>query len=85
MFKRSNKPKRLCDLNELAAKLVGIATGAKLEPADDTPAKEDTRNPHAAALGYLGGLKGGKARASKLTPEERKAIAQKAAKARWSK
>jgi hypothetical protein len=37
------------------------------------------------ALGRLGGLKGGKARASKLTPEQRKESARKAAKARWSK
>ncbi len=46
---------------------------------------EDTRNPNAVALGRLGGLKGGKARADKLTPEERKEIARKAAQARWSK
>jgi len=37
------------------------------------------------ALGRLGGLKGGKARFEKLTPEERKKIAQKAAEARWAK
>lgn len=36
-------------------------------------------------LGRKGGLKGGKARASKLTPEQRKEIAQKAAKVRWGK
>lgn len=43
------------------------------------------KNPAAVALGRLGGLKGGKARAKKLTPEERKAIAQQAAKTRWAK
>lgn len=43
------------------------------------------KNPNAVALGRLGGLKGGKARAEKLTPEQRKEIAQKAAKARWQK
>jgi hypothetical protein len=43
------------------------------------------KNPNAVALGRLGGLKGGKARANSMTPEQRKAIAQKAAKARWSK
>lgn len=47
--------------------------------------EESTKNPAAVALGRLGGLKGGKVRASKLTPEQRKEIAQKAAKARWSK
>jgi hypothetical protein len=39
----------------------------------------------ARELGRRGGLKGGKARAEKLTPEERKEIARKAAKARWDK
>ena len=43
------------------------------------------KNPAAVALGRLGGLKGGKARAAKLTPEQRKAIAKKAAKSRWNK
>jgi hypothetical protein len=43
------------------------------------------KNPNAVALGRLGGLKGGKARFAKLTPEERKEIAQKAAQARWKK
>jgi hypothetical protein len=39
----------------------------------------------ARVLGRLGGLKGGKARAAKLTPERRKEIAQKAIAARWAK
>jgi hypothetical protein len=43
------------------------------------------KNPAAVALGRLGGLKGGKARAKKLTPEQRKAIAQQAAETRWAK
>ena len=43
------------------------------------------KNPHAAALGRLGGLKGGLARAAALTSEERRAIAVNAAKARWTK
>ncbi len=43
------------------------------------------KNKAAQMLGKLGGLKGGKARAAALTPERRKAIAQKAAKARWGK
>jgi len=46
---------------------------------------EQTKNPAAQALGRLGGLKGGKARAASMTPEQRKAVAQKAAKARWRK
>jgi hypothetical protein len=43
------------------------------------------KNPHAMALGKMGGSKGGKARAAKMTPEERSASAQKAAVARWGK
>lgn len=54
-----------------------------------TQSSEETvhpaKNPHAQALGRLGGLKGGKARASKLTPEQRAEIAKKAAAARWKK
>ncbi|MFP5261071.1 MAG: histone H1 [Blastocatellia bacterium] len=51
------------------------------EPAEDEPAK----NPHAVALGRMGGLKGGKARAEKLSARRKKQIAKKAAEARWSK
>lgn len=43
------------------------------------------KNPAAVALGRQGGLKGGKARSAALTPERKKAIAQKAAQARWAK
>lgn len=43
------------------------------------------KNPHAQALAKLGASKGGKARAKKLTPEERSEIARKAVKARWAK
>jgi hypothetical protein len=49
---------------------------------DAEPPKD--KNPAAVALGRLGGLKGGKARAAKLTAEQRKEIAKKAAKARWA-
>jgi len=47
------------------------------------PEKEE--NPAAVALGRLGGLKGGKARAAKLSAKEREAIARKAATSRWNK
>ena len=43
------------------------------------------KNPHAVALGKIGGAKGGKARAAKLTAEQRSASARKAALARWSR
>ena len=45
----------------------------------------ESKNPHAVALGKLGGSKGGKTRAANLTPERRKEIAHKAARARWEK
>lgn len=62
------------------AKLIGdIATGQVEDRV------EDHRDPAAVELGRRGGLKGGKARAAKLSPTKRKAIARKAAKARWEK
>lgn len=78
MHDRSRKRPR--DLNQLAASIVGDAT-------DDEPRQEpeDTRDPAAVALGRRGGLKGGKARAAKLTAERRAEIARKAAAARWHK
>ena len=44
---------------------------------------DDGKDPAAVSLGRRGGLKGGKARAASMTPSQRKAIAKKAAKARW--
>jgi len=46
---------------------------------------QPAKNPAAVALGRLGGLKGGKARAEKLSSKEKSAIAKKAARVRWSK
>jgi hypothetical protein len=43
------------------------------------------KNPHAVALGKMGGAKGGKVRAAKLTPERRQEIARKAVMSRWAK
>lgn len=51
----------------------------------EKPLNTGGKNPAAVALGRLGGLKGGKARAEKLTSEQRKEIAKKAAQARWAK
>jgi hypothetical protein len=55
------------------------------EHMDGTPLEEKDagKNPAAVALGKLGGAKGGKARAESLSPAKRKAIAKKAAQARW--
>lgn len=67
------------DRNQLAAFIVAQTTG---QPPPVLT--EDKRNPLAVALGALGASKGGKARAEALTKKERKAIAKKAAKARWA-
>jgi hypothetical protein len=67
------------DVNQLAKSVVDIATGEAEEP------KSSGKNPAAVELGRLGGLKGGPARASKLSPERRKEIAQNAVNARWDK
>lgn len=73
MPKRSSKKGE--DINLLAKSIVDKAT-------EESPRK---KNPAAVALGRLGGLKGGKARAKKLSAEKRKEIAQKAAQSRWGK
>lgn len=72
--------KRPRDVNELAKQLVDEATG-KTSPVDPDEGKDRA----AVALGRKGGLKGGKARAAKLTPEERSEAARKAAQARWTR
>jgi hypothetical protein len=80
---RSRKPKRPRDINEMAASIVAAATA---EPTDEKPAEplpEDAAKLAARALGRLGGLKGGKARAEKLSKKRRAEIAKKAANARW--
>ena len=68
------------DTNSRAVQIAMMATG---EIEKETP--QDEVKKAAAALGRLGGLKGGKARAASLTPEKRKEIAQKAAARRWGK
>lgn len=66
------------DANTLGKSTVDQATGEAPESADDG------KNPAAVALGRLGGLKGGQARAESLSPKQRAEIARNAAKARWS-
>lgn len=70
--------KRSHDVNELARQIVGEATGEA--PKHDP---DEGKDPAAVALGRKGGLKGGKARAAKMTPEERAESARRAAQARW--
>lgn len=71
-------PKRPRDVNEMAKSIVDEATGEHTtEPA------EPVKDPAAVALGRKGGLKGGPARAAKLSAKKRSEIARKAAAARW--
>lgn len=71
MAKQSKKP---ADLNRLAAAIVGEAT-------DETPPAPESPKANA---GRIGGRKGGKVRAARMTAEERSAAARKAAQARWA-
>jgi hypothetical protein len=66
--------RKIVDLNEISYSVVAETTGYKPE-----------KNPAAVALGRLGGLKGGVARAKKLSAVKRKKIAKKAAETRWGK
>jgi len=78
MPKRSSKAPT--DLNKLASFILDQATD---EEKKNTEEEFGDKNPAAVMLGRLGGLKGGVARAKKLSKKRRKEIAQKAAKARW--
>jgi hypothetical protein len=69
-------PKRSStDINQIAARIVEESTGISVEG----------KNPFAVALGRAGGLKGGPARAIRLSPKRRRQIAALAARARWQK
>ena len=71
------RKKRPRDVSQRAKLIVDIATG---EADDEEPKLTDAQK-----FARLGGLKGGKARAAKLTGEQRSEIARKAARARWRK
>ena len=91
MAKRASKKDRLPDPNVLAFNIVQAIAGeppAQQEPPADplaVPLTPDGKNAAAVALGRLGGAKGGKARAAKLSAKKRSEIAKKAAAARWKK
>jgi hypothetical protein len=78
MPNRSRKRPR--DPNQLGKLVVDLATGE----VQDTPV-DDGKDPAAVALGRKGGLKGGKARAAKLTAKQRSEAAKRAAQARWGR
>jgi hypothetical protein len=77
MPERSRKRPR--DVNELAKQLVDEVAG-EVPPFDP----DEGKDPAAVALGRKGGLKGGKARAERMSPKERSEAARKAANARWA-
>jgi hypothetical protein len=80
MPKRSSRGKQGPeDVNEIAFRVAREATG---EAPQEAPSG---KNPAAVALGKLGGAKGGKARAAKLSAEQRKSIATNAARIRWGR
>ena len=86
MVEKPRKKKRDSDFAVTAFRVVQEATGqVEFESEETAPEPTEGKNPHAVALGRLGGLKGGKARFEKLTPEQRSEIARKAAQKRWSK
>jgi hypothetical protein len=80
MPERSKKRPR--DPNQLAYQVMLESTG---QASKYEPPSEQAKNPAAVALGRLGGLKGGHARAKKLSSRKRSQIAARAAKARWKK
>lgn len=72
-------PKRPRDLNQWARHMVDLATG------EIAPEPEPVKDPAAVSLGRRGGQKGGRARAEKLSAEQRSEIARKAASSRWKR
>jgi hypothetical protein len=74
-------PSRPRDMNQLAKRIVDLSVG---EETEEQPIERE-KNPHAVALGRLGGQRGGKARAERLTATKRSEIARAAARSRWNK
>jgi hypothetical protein len=83
---RPRRKKTSKDVNEIAARIVAISTGQPVPKNVSSGSKYDEkqlRSQAASILGKLGGSKGGKERAKRLTPERRSDIARKAAQSRW--
>lgn len=68
-------------MNQLAKRIVDLSVG---EATEEQPIERE-KNPHAVALGRLGGQRGGRVRAERLSPAKRSEIARAAAKSRWGK
>jgi hypothetical protein len=75
------RPDRPRDMNQLAKRIVDLSVG---EETEEQPVERE-KNPHAVALGKLGGQRGGKVRAERLSAAKRSEIARVAARSRWEK
>ena len=76
-----SRPARPRDMNQLAKRIVDLSVGEETEKQQI----DREKNPHAVALGRLGGQRGGKARAERLSAGKRGEIARIAARSRWNK
>jgi hypothetical protein len=81
---RPGRKAKVLDINQLAARITEIATGEPVGTKVENPAERE-KDPAAVALGRKGGLKGGPARAKKLSKRKLSEIGKKAAKERWKK
>jgi len=82
---KKRKPTKEHNFAVDAFRVVKEATEPEQEKLEPETKPDSGTNPNAVALGRLGGLKGGKARLTKITPEQRQEIARKAAQKRWAK
>ena len=81
--KKAKPQKEALDINQLAAKILAAVASNSAQNDKQIETLPESKNPAAVALGRLGGLRGGKARAAKLSAKRRAQIARKAAAARW--
>ena len=84
-MEKKPRKKKAHDFAVTAFHVVQEATGGGPQAQPEPEPTAEERHNAAALLGRRGGLKGGKARAAKLTPEQRREIARKAARSRWAK
>ena len=80
---RTSKPRRPRDINQVAHTIVREPVREEADKEEQSQPDVPEKNPHAQALGRLGGKKGGPARAAKLSAERKREIAKKAAEVRW--
>jgi hypothetical protein len=79
------KHKRPTDVNQAAYRMVELSTQEPINPEPPAPSPSPSISDYMAQIGSKGGKIGGKRRLKTMTPDERRKIAKKAAKARWKK